>query len=255
VRGKNIIWLSLIALLLVPAFLDRANAAPGTIVRLTPSIINGLPGDIFELQITIENAYDLYGWGVDLEFAPLERVLSPDVLQTVAGPFLEGIGIETYWQTPVYEKTFGQLHLGCTRKGPVSGVSGNGLLATTKFNVTEAGTSPIEMVNLKLIDSYGNLMNYHAYDADYNGPTVNLVNKEVLPARVLPVGTTGVLRSKVTNLGTVPLYTRVRWDIVREDGFMVNLYAGQSYWSQPPPSVYLYVNGFTGHYGEGWGFY
>jgi hypothetical protein len=248
VRGKKIIWLPLIAIL-IGVFFAPAKAAPGTVVRVSPSNITGLPDDTFEIQLTIENGYDVYAWGIDIQIVALERVITP--IAYTEGSYLQGIGVSTNFLN-AYDKLAGQVKLGCSREGPVSGVSGDGVLATITMQVLEAGTSPIDLINVKLIDSYGNLMPFKAYDGSYDGPTVNLVQKDVLPSRVIPVGTVGVFASKVKNTGTVPLYARVRWDLIRDDGVMFNAYAGQSFWTQAPPSVYLYCNGYTGSY-SGWG--
>jgi len=163
-------------MLIGSVFLANAKAAPGTVIRLNPSNITGLPDDVFEVQLTIENGYDVYAWGVDIQLVPLERVITQ--IAYVEGPYLQGIGIDTIWPIPLYDKVAGQAKIGCSRSGPVSGASGNGVLATVTFQVLEAGDSPIGLINIKLIDSYGNLMPFTAYDGSYTGPTLNLGEKK-----------------------------------------------------------------------------
>lgn len=253
-RGKNIIWLSVIALLLGVIAAPVVAPVGNTRVFIDPSLVYGHPegsDNTFVVELKVSTGKDVYGWGIDIQIVALERVITPIAYEE--GSFLKAPGVDTYWQLPAYDKINGIIHIGCTRLGDTPGVDGDGTLAKITFQVLEAGNSPLDLVATKLIDSYGNLSPHAAVNGEYQGPVVNLVMKELPLGRSIAAGVTQVFMAKIKNEGDVPLLARVRWDLVREDGVMYNVYAGQNMWTTPPPSVYLYCNGATNNYGNGWG--
>lgn len=241
-RGKTIVYM-LIAVLLATPMLSLVAAAPVTNAKMfiDPAFVAGHPegeDNTFTISIKVVNAKTVYGWGIDIGIAPLERVITPTAY--AEGMFLKAGGT-TYWVRPTYDKTNGIIHLGATLLGVSPGVSGDGTLATIDFMVLAAGECAIELLNTKLVDNNGELLPHNAFDGYYKGPTLNLVNKELSQADP-SVGQTLTFSSKVKNLADVDLYARTRFDLVRGDGRLEMLYSGQMYQTIAPPAEYFYIN-------------
>jgi hypothetical protein len=214
----------------------------------------GHPGDVFTMSVNIEKVEDLYAVGFTVKFAPYASVLvASDVAE---GDFLSQGGYATAFVSSI-SIFAGTIKIGITRLGTVPGASGSGTLATFKFTVREAGESPIELIDVTLIDSNGNLINYDVWNSFYYGPTANLIRVEMPYGRVIKVGDYVEFKSKAKNHGDVPLYVRTRFDIERlEDGRRIKIYSGQNYagggLGEPVPFTYLYVDGYYEWLEWGW---
>jgi hypothetical protein len=265
VRGKNIIWLSLIAMMLSVSMVNVGKAPVGnTKIYIDPGRIPepgllGHAGDQYVMSVKIDNVEDLWAVGFKIHFAPYVSVMVMSELYE--GNFLSEGG---YWPTFfTYSVTsfagtadVSLLRLPQPGMGRV-GASGDGTLMTFKLTILEAGEYPIELTDTILLDSQGMSMSHNVFNSYYYGVTASLVRVQVLPGRKVKVGEIMTLTSKVRNNGDVPMYVKVRFDASRaEDGRVLRLYSGQRYLGggvgEEPRHVYLYADGYTGSY-SGWG--
>jgi hypothetical protein len=208
----------------------------------------GHPGDEFVISIKIEKVTDLYAVGFTVKFAPYASVLVAS--DGVEGDFLSAGG--SYPTLFVYRiNTFaGEVKFGISRRGTAPGASGEGTLATLKLTVREAGESPVDLVDVDLIDSNGGKMNADAWGSFYHGPVANLINANMPDGRVVHVGDFVNFMSKAVSHSDVPLTIRTRFEFERiDDGRRFNVYAAQNYagggLGEPYPSQYLYVDGYS----------
>jgi len=266
VRGKNILLLSLIAMLLSVMMANVGFSVPPTPVpeismdptgRIPGPGALGQPGDIYPFAIYISDVVDLWACQFTIKYAPFVAVLSAQ--DFVAGPFLSE-GVEDLdWAMNVVTNAFeGTITFIIMRlpqmvfpPPPRVGVSGSGLLATFNFLVVEAGESPFEFGDSILLDSNVNEMEHtHGPGGYYYGTTGRLIMVNLPDGRKVKAGDVFRISGKVKNEGEIPLYIQVRYEIHRfDDGRNIEMRAGQTYGGgglgEPLPFVYLYVDGWS----------
>lgn len=135
--------LSTVALLACSVF--TAHAAPT--ITLTPSLTNLTVGDSFTLDINIQGAVDLYAWQFDVNFA-LAGLL--DAMAPVDGGFLSPG--QTYFAGVVNNGTGTITSIASSMSG-LTGVTGDGILASITFQAMLAGTATISAASFQLLDS------------------------------------------------------------------------------------------------------
>lgn len=244
-RGKNIIWLSMIAMLcsvmMVNVGMGVATPPPAKLYVDPPTVYGQPPGE-FSIDINVEKVKNLFAYGVTVEFAPYVSVLV--VSQVTEGPFLKQAGTTIFKYK--YSGFKGTVKVGCTLLGSLDGVSGEGTLFSIKFKIAEVGESPLDLVDTGLVDNNMNPIIHNVQNGYYYGPTADLIRMQILPGRSLTVGQTFVVNSKIKNFDShKTLKAKVKYDMVREDGFRLSLWAGQSYVSEVRDPVYLYVNEYN----------
>lgn len=116
-------------------------------VSVSPSSIIAGAGQSFNVNVTISDVIDLYGWEFKLNWSAAYL----DVANVVEGSFLRSGG-ETFF-TFRFDNTEGHLIADCTLLGNVLGVTGNGVLATVTFYVKAAGGSVLDLYYVTLLDS------------------------------------------------------------------------------------------------------
>ena len=260
-RGKNILSLTMIVMFISVAFVNIGYAQEELpVLTVLPETIRGLPGDYFDVTITITNVEDLWAYGFTLDFAPFTSTLN--VIAVIEDPwFREG---SPPWPHPMAKTWFtynvdtfnGEVYIGATRRAKFVdyGMSGSATLVTIKFAVVEAGRSPLDLINtelLKRIEVPGGipeyeLMPHNVVNAEYLGPTATLKHpKGKITEKVWKVGDTQTFHMNVKNRGDVPLYVRVRYTLQREDGEACYIWTGQSYTGFGPQVVdTAYVDGY-----------
>jgi PKD repeat protein len=155
-RTKNLLWISLITLLLTSTILTvNVTFAAAAKMDVDPASVENIwwP-DTFEVNITIFNVNDLYAWEFTLSFNP--AILA--VNSVTEGPFLEDADENlygTYFRKRI-ENPFGRVSalamllpdlpppLG-TGEFPPEGVDGGGVLATIEFQVVGEGACTLDM--------------------------------------------------------------------------------------------------------------
>ena len=249
-------WLSLMVLLLMPLMINVGSAPSLAKVSIDPKMIPeqagslGHPGDAFAMTVEIENVFDVWSAGFTVKYAPYGRPLA--VSEITEGSFLAEGGYDTSFTFKI-NKFKGELKVSVTRlltSGlPIVGASGDGILATFKFNVVEAGSSDIEIVDVYLFDSNFEAMRSNAFGGNYYGVTANLIRVNMPDGRVAHVGDSVSFNSRVVNKGDVNVTVKARFDMERlEDGRRIKIYSGQDYagggLGEPLPFEYLYVDGY-----------
>jgi hypothetical protein len=263
VRGKSILWLSLIAMLLTVMMVNVGSApAVKTTLYITPNRLPEHPGtlghvgDEYYMSVNIEEVTDLYGVGFTIQFAPYGKTLT--ISDISEGDFLSQGGYQTAMAYKI-NVFAGTVKVGITRLYEVPGATGSGTVLTFKFTVSEAGSSPITLEDVKLVDSNLNLIDYVTSDSYFYGATANLIRCNMPGGLHVYVGQEATFNIKVKNDGDVPLYVKGRLEIERvEDGRRINLYAGQTYYGgylgADPPMTELFCDGYY-EYDDTWDHY
>jgi hypothetical protein len=238
VRGKNTIWLALIALLLSSLMVGIGSTATPVKISITPARIPehggylGHVGDSFEVAVEIENVIDLWSIGVTIKYAPYGRPIVAGGLQE--GTFLSQGGYDTNmaYHIDVFK---GEFKIAVTRLLtwglPVEGASGDGIIATFVFTVAEGGSTPVEITEVDMRDSnFDPITNYNTIKTDYYGCDANLVRVNMPDGKHPNVGEPVTFAVRAKNFGDEELTVRARFDIERiEDGRRIKIYTGQNY--------------------------
>jgi len=267
VRGKNILWLTIVAMLIgAMGFLPTGHSQTVPRIYIDPAEVPGggawgHVGDEYYLSVKIENAENLWAAGFKINFAPYTSVIK--VSEFFEGGFLSEDGFYPANLAYTLDLFHGTVYVAITRipMGDIYGVYGNGTLMTFKIAVMEAGQSPLDLVETTLIDPTGAPIVHTATGALYNGIYVAFERLAIVPGRRPRVGTTIEFKTKVYNPTDTPLRVMVRYDISRlEDGRLIVIRTGQEYFGwgfgETPPIAridYLYADAYTGTYsGYGW---
>jgi general secretion pathway protein D len=134
------LWLLLSSVLPAGALPAVSISPPSTIASI---------GSTVSLDVAISGVADLYAFQFDVTFDP-SVLAATDVSE---GPFLPGGGA-TFFIPGIIDNVGGSVAFTAdTLLGPVPGVTGDGILATLTFTAVAAGTSPIALENVILLDS------------------------------------------------------------------------------------------------------
>jgi hypothetical protein len=252
VRGKNILWLSLIAMLFSTMMVVMTTAQGDCTLTVDPIEIHNEDMSImgFSLDIEVVDVEDLYACALTLDYAPYSKQLV--ARSVVEGDFLQGMGIETDFVFKI-DHFSGEVKIGNARLGQVPGVSGSGTIATIEFGIAEAGESPLDLVYVELYDSDGEEITFDVANGFYYGPAADLTSAGVVipPREDRPPGMAHwkdvlTFTSSVTNYGEVDLHVRVKYDFIRvQDSRVTTFWAGQGYITTPRAPEYLYVNEYN----------
>jgi hypothetical protein len=270
VRGKNILWIALIAVifssLLVNAGMNLAVAAPKARIYLDPSRLPEKPGtlghvgDEYTLAVNIDNVENAWAVQFTVKHIPFVSVLVASYFRE--GDFLSegGTWPTAFYATPnIFE---GTVTFVIMRLGPYGspGVSGSGTLATLKLSVIEVGEGPLDVINTILIappPGPGQVINlpHETAGGYYHGSYARLLRVNLPDGRKVTAGTTFEISTKVKNEGDVPMNVTVGLRIQRaEDGRTNEIRPGQTYagggLGEPRPFEYLYVDEFNELYYE-----
>lgn len=276
-RGKNILWLCLIAMFANVMFVSSySQEVPVPALKILPEDIPasglGQPGDVYDMAVVVENVVNLWTVGFEIHIRPYASVLSASFFRE--GGFLDtgGDSPDDDWPPPEadpwseytelavnIDAMNGIIYVAATRIEafdlwtgeplPRVGATGSGTIMTFRLQVLDAGDSPIALEESLLIDPDGNHMVHTARGAKYHGTWAKLMktlNKKGITAKA---GDIFYLPSEVRNFGDIPLMVKVRFDIERiEDGRRIQIRSGQTYGGgglgEPLPFEYFYVDGY-----------
>jgi PKD repeat protein len=154
-REKNIFWITLVILLLTSLLMtSTVTASPATEIRV-PVVEDTtlIAGTTFDVDVTIVDVTNLYGWDVVLNFNPM-------ILKATAcaKPTPNFLGSWTVWGIglvqPVIDNFMGTVSIGDTFLPPLPsvGVSGTGTLLTVTFEVL--ANNSISPLSLEPTDLY-----------------------------------------------------------------------------------------------------
>jgi hypothetical protein len=175
-----------------------SNEAGTATVSVFPSSITTSISQNFSINVNVTGVSDLYGWEFKLNWTA--TILN--AVNVTEGPFLKSGGNSTFFYYNL-NATSGHLRVDCTRTGSVPGASGNGVLATVKFNVKSSGQSPLNLYYAVLINSQeqtipSQLSGGNVYSS--SPPDVAVTSVNVSPIAVLP-GKPVHVNATVQNLG------------------------------------------------------
>jgi len=224
VRGRNLLWISLVALLMISAVMT-GTVMTSTSARMyvDPKETRGLnPSATFSVNIRVD-ASNIYAWEFTLSFTP--SVLN--VTSVTSGKFLEGVG-PTAWQyglvTPVIDNFNGLVTAGdiVMPPYPPMGASGTGaVLAIIEFQVIGYGICTLDLQSTELDTITSDVLNPVLHTAEDglfdNRPkiwpphahfTVNHPGM-VLPVAGLPITFDASTSNDIDDGGWIVSYT---WD-------------------------------------------
>jgi len=191
VRGKNIIWLSLVALLLISTMTGvvtspttpRMYVDPASIVDPTKTV-----GSVFTVNVKVD-VDNLYSWEFTMFFNPT-KVQATGI---TIGTFLRtagttGVLIKKYNNTAGYAVASEMLW-----PRPSQGASGSGTLATVSFKVVGVGVTALDLTKTNLITWISGRsvpLEHLAEDGVFDNRLVNLPPVAIF-AVTPPMGVTG----------------------------------------------------------------
>jgi hypothetical protein len=136
-------------LLLLWIGLAGSPVAMATMVSIEPASKVSSVNDTFSLDIMITDVTYLYGFQFDIDFSP--SILS--AMSITEGSFLPSGG-STLFIPGTIDNALGTISFtGDTLLSALMGVSSNGVLAAISFQSLVAGTSPVNLSNVALLDS------------------------------------------------------------------------------------------------------
>jgi hypothetical protein len=127
-------------------------------VSVVPASVNTRVGQYFTISLTVSDVVDLYGWELRLGW-------NSTLLGAVSiseGPFLKAGG-DTFFSPKTYNAE-GYLLVDCTLLGPISGVNGDGVIATVTFYAENMGTCPLTLYDTILLSSSENHITHQTVD-------------------------------------------------------------------------------------------
>lgn len=129
-------------------------------------------GDTFTVNVNIASITDLYGFQFDLSFDP--TILAAD--SSIEGPFLPSGGA-TFFIPGAIDNIGGAVAFTAdTLLTAISGVTGDGNLASFSFDAIGTGTSALTLANVFLVDSSNNPI-----DVDLNSGSVTVAGVSTVP--------------------------------------------------------------------------
>ena len=156
-----------LALVLVGMTLTQVGAEQATVRVVPASYTVPNVGLTFDVNITVESVENLYGYEFKLYY-PNDILNGTSVTQ---GPFLKTGGVATFFSVFTfkddYNATHGLVNVVCTRMGNVSGVNGNGTLATITFTSTSRNSPELlHLDGVKLSDPNPSAIPFTAVDGE-----------------------------------------------------------------------------------------
>jgi len=152
VRGKNIIWLSLVAVLLTSTMVGIAPAPTTTRMYVDPSAIvdpTKVVGSVFAVTVNVADVSNLYGWSFKLFFNP--SIVQATGIVLPSPSFLRSAG-PTMVLSKKYDNIAGYAYVSEVLRIPYppSGASGSGIFATISFQVVGVGVTTLDLQETKL---------------------------------------------------------------------------------------------------------
>lgn len=156
-------WITFILLFVFS--LTHTTSASSTTLSVDPQNtvdFNLQASSTFTINITVTDVVDLYGYDFKLKYNT--SVLT--ATNIIVGPFLLPGYFELINQINDAE---GWLNYAVTQEFTApAGVNGNGVLATVNFTVDDYGASVLDLYEIKLIDSYNDLIYHEVIDGYFS---------------------------------------------------------------------------------------
>lgn len=173
-----------------------------TLISVVPSASTIAQGQAFSVDIRISNVGDLYGFEFDLEFNP--SILSANSI--TEGAFL-ALGGPTLWFPGTIDNAGGTIsYTADSLQSIVSGVSGDGILASINFTALATGSRDLTISEVILLDSaladisFDNPQNTHIMVNSNSGPTPSVPEPATFGLLVIGlIGLTFFYRQRLNN--------------------------------------------------------
>jgi hypothetical protein len=222
---RNLITPFLFALLILTLFFTftpQINVKAGIYpqISIIPQAIYAVPGQEFNVSVTISDVTNLYGYQVYINFS--SEVL--EVVDVIQGDFLKRGTYNTFWQ-PKWDNTVGQIQVWESMLRPDPASSGSGELFKVNFNVKKAGSSMLQLWGTDLVDPYQAKIKHTTNDGLVATVKIELTPKEMKGREYGPGSTASVnvtLAGAVENLYGFDLTIKYNTTIINATS--VNLY-------------------------------
>ena len=163
VKKAVAVAVTLIAILaVVVAYLMANRPASQATLYVDPRVISRPVGQNFTINVSILDVSDLYGWRLKLKW----NATILNVTNVAEGSFLNSSGNTFFF--PKINDTAGYIVLDCTFLGNISGISGDGALATIRFYVKENGSCDLDLYDTTLLDSSVQHITHTVKDGRFN---------------------------------------------------------------------------------------
>jgi len=151
-RMRSMVYSIMVLLAFLTILTSAAKANETTILAIDPTpfeVPETQIGETIQLNITIANVANLWGWKVRLNWNP--QVLN--ITQVEEGPFLKSIG-ETMFVWPYTSPTINEGYIPEITCGllQATGANGSGVLATLTFKVLTSDASTISVNETQLLE-------------------------------------------------------------------------------------------------------
>jgi len=144
--GVKSLWI--LAALSLAVLSQAAAAQAATTISVTPSPANTVLGGTLALSVDVSTDQSVYAVQFDV-FFDKTRLTATGIGE---GGFLRQGGVSTYCAVLSMDNTTGRVSYACTRFGTQSGATGSGSLLAMNFNAIAAGTAPIGLNDITLVD-------------------------------------------------------------------------------------------------------
>jgi len=136
-----------------------------------------VPNATFQINITVTNVVELYGWEFKLYY--LKSVLT--LTSVRFGPFLEtgGTTFTIDKSNQNYNTTHGVVWLADSLLAAPGGVNGSGTLASVKFTVNQIGSTNLSLADTKMGNKSGEAIPHQTIDGYFS----NVVSKAVISVK------------------------------------------------------------------------
>ncbi len=189
-----------------------------TIISFGNNKIEVLPYEENSIPIKIENAKNLYGYSIHIEFEP-ENL---KIIEIQEGEFLKGNNISTIFLSKV-DVERREIIVGGVRRGNVQGVNGSGILFYLKFTLKEKKSTNLKFKEIVLKDNKLLDLSFKSIDINISPKTQDLPQLKVEPTTLIFKNLNEVLELKISNIGKGTLkgriYTNDDWIVLSINSF------------------------------------
>jgi hypothetical protein len=136
-----------------PAWFRAGAALADPVIRISPSSSLAQPGDVFVVDVVVDNAVDLFGFDVTVAFNPAVV----HVQNVTLGSFLGSTGRTEIALGPDIDNGAGRFTFGGSSSGAAPGPNGTGTVAQVTLRAMAPGSTALTFTEAALIDTQGSV--------------------------------------------------------------------------------------------------
>ena len=155
---KTLILVSAVSLLTFATIIITQSNPQTTTIFISPTSSVVVFNQTFRIDVDISEATNIYGW----EFRLGWNSSLLEAINVTEGDFLNSGG-DTFKISRI-NNTAGELLVGCTLLENISGVNGNGTLATIYFQAENEGNTTLDLHGTKLVDPLLQLQDHTSFN-------------------------------------------------------------------------------------------